>query len=103
LSGSLVHESVVDDRDAIRHRIARDLRAALGNALEALIDDHLYADLRQRARDIDLVVVGRHRESVQEVRLPDHAEGERVGLLGWLVASPQDSRQKHIFSFAARA
>ena len=78
--GVLVHEAVVDDRDAARRRIARDL-VAKDVEVVALVDDVLRADLRERARDVDLVVVGRHREAVEEARLPDDAERERVGFL----------------------
>src|SRR6185369_11768839 len=50
-------------------------------SLEALVDGDLAAERADRVLDLDVVVVERNAESLQELRLEDHADRTGVCLL----------------------
>src|SRR5690606_39561073 len=77
-----VRERVLDEGDEVRRGIAGDAAAELRRAgIDALIDDFLDAEKIDRAVDLDVVTVDRHREPFDLRRLVYRADGSGTQLL----------------------
>ena len=77
-----VDEQVVDADDVIADGIADDVLAQRLIGRDAAVDDRLRGELRDRAVDVDLIPVERHRQPVDARRLEHDAGRRGVGFLG---------------------